>query len=161
MPAILCVCTANQFRSPLAAACLLAEIQSAQPAGLWRVESAGTWAEPGRPAALPALEAARRLGLAGLEAHRTRPVARELLAEFDLILVMEAGQKEALSIEFPACKPRLRLLSAAAGFPPSDLPDPAWPGVNGEQVALEIQRLVRQGLPHLLGLAGQLAAAAR
>lgn len=159
MPAILCVCTANQFRSPFAAACLQAEIQAARPAGVWQVESAGTWAEVGRPAALPALQIARRLGVEGLAGHRTRPVAADLLAAFDLILVMEAGHKEALAIEFPASKPRLRLLTEAAGGLPGDLPDPALPGVDGEQVAAEILRLIRQGGPAILRLAETLAAA--
>jgi len=157
MPAILLVCTANQFRSPFAAVCLLAELQSANLAGLWRVESAGTWTQAGLPAALPALQLAQKIGLTGLAGHRTRPVDAALLAEFDLILVMEFGHKEALAIEFPFTKPRLALLTEAAGDPPADLPDPAQPGVDAQEVASEIQRLIHQGWPAILSRASGVA----
>src|SRR5512145_1322078 len=98
MPSILFICTANQFRSPLAAACLLNTIQATQPAGIWVVESAGTWTTGGMPAPELSKKIAGELGLPGLENHRTRQVDLELLSRFDLSIVMEAGHKEALRI---------------------------------------------------------------
>ena len=91
MPSILFVCTANQTRSPIAAVlftCLLRE--SGQLAG-WRIESAGTWAIDGLPAGRRAQRTMYDMRL-DLSKHRTRCVTAEMLAAFDLILVMEAGR---------------------------------------------------------------------
>ena len=85
----------------LAAACLLNIIDLEKPAGEWVVESAGTWTTEGQPVPALTLQVARRLALRGLEKQRTRQVSRELLSRFDLSIVMEAGHKEALQMEFP------------------------------------------------------------
>ena len=119
MPSVLFVCTANQTRSPIAAA-LFASLPAA--AG-WRVESAGTWAEEGLPASRSARRVMHSMGL-DINRHRTRIVTGELLAAFDLILVMEHGHKEALRAEFPAVAQRVCLLSEMVGGA-YDVPDPS------------------------------------
>src|SRR3990172_3765794 len=111
MPSILFVCTANQFRSPIAAACFSKLITRENIRKRWRVESAGTWAGNGINAPAIALQVAGSLGLAGLEGHLSRRVDQELLAQFDLVIVMERGHKEALCIEFPSVCRRVYLLS--------------------------------------------------
>jgi protein-tyrosine phosphatase len=155
------ICTANQFRSPLAAACLLEAIRAAQPAGRWVVESAGTWARAGLPAPGLARQIASRIGLPGLESHRTRQVDSELLSRYDLSIVMEAGHKEALRSEFPALKERVYLLSEIVDGFPYDIPDPAAPGVDPDEVADELKRLIDKGLNQILRLAESLSADAR
>src|SRR5271157_1892556 len=100
MPSVLFVCTANQFRSPIAAACLINFIRQEDTPKKWRVESAGTWTKPGLPVSPLALQIAQQLGLRGLESHITHQVSQELLDEFDLILVMESGHLEAIASEF-------------------------------------------------------------
>jgi protein arginine phosphatase len=145
MPSILFVCTANQFRSPVAAACLQERLQEAGLTSGWTVESAGTWAMEGAPMSTGVLRALRPLGI-NLEHHRPRPVSEELLRAFDLILVMEAGQKEALRIEFPAVLGRVFLLSEVAEGVPYDIPDPTRdPSYSFAAVAVEVRNLVRDG----------------
>ena len=49
MPKVLFVCTANRFRSPLAAAIFKRFLLESQETGRWRVSSAGTWTRSGLP----------------------------------------------------------------------------------------------------------------
>lgn len=124
MPVILFVCTANRFRSPLAAAYTNRKLRIAGLPGTWIAASAGTWTELGLPAHPSAILAARSIGI-NLNTHRTREVNATLLAEADLIVVMESGQKEALGIEFPSCREGIALLGELAGKTNPEIPDPA------------------------------------
>jgi len=83
---ILVVCTANQCRSPLAAAALVA--QAADRPHLIDVTSAGIQAVDGMPATPPTVDAARRVGL-DISAHASRPLERAEVQEADLILGLE------------------------------------------------------------------------
>lgn len=87
----------------------------------WRIESAGTRAFEGQPAAPPAVQAMARRGL-DLRRHRSREVSAGLLAQFNLVLVMEPGHKEALQVEFPSQAAKIYLLSEMTGasFPIAD-----------------------------------------
>ncbi len=125
MPAVLFVCTANQLRSPIAAACFMRKLTSIGADDTWTVGSAGTWTVAGLPAHPKEIEAAAKLGL-DLSAHRTREVDAALLATADLIVVMEHGHKEALEAEFPAVGGRVVLLGSLANIPGSETHDPAW-----------------------------------
>ena len=121
---ILYVCTANLFRSPIAAACTERKLHAAGLADTWAVASAGTWTTAGLPAHPRALLAATDLGL-DLSAHRTREVNTALLAAASLIVVMEQGHKEALECEFPTCRGRITLLGELAGQRDPEIPDPS------------------------------------
>jgi len=158
MPSVLFICTANQFRSPLAAACLLDAIQVVQPAGVWIVESAGTWTEAGMTAPELVRQIASGLGLPGFESHRTRQVDQELLSQFDLSIVMEAGHKEALCIEFSFIKKRVYMLSEIVEGVLYDIPDPAAPGMDPNEVARELIMLVSEGASKIIHLAESLSA---
>jgi protein-tyrosine phosphatase len=153
MPSILFVCTANQFRSPLAAALLRKLLETDKSTEEWRVESAGTWTRPGLPASPAAVKIAEHLGLPGLNTHRTRQVSSELLCQYDLILVMEQGQREALASEFPSAIGRTRLLTEAVDGLPSDIPDPVGLKNDLEDVASEMQELIENGGDKILKLA--------
>lgn len=114
MPAVLFVCTRNECRSPLASALYLAMLGKRGWANVWRVESAGTWANEGeRPVPL-ALTVARAWGL-DITSHRSRNISHLLLESFNLVLTMEQGHKEALCVEFPDRAGRIYLLSEMAG----------------------------------------------
>ena len=97
---ILVVCTANQCRSPLAAAALVA--QAADRSHLIDVTSAGIQAVDGMPATPPTVDAARRMGL-DISAHASRPLVRAEVQGADLILGLERRHiQEIVLLEPPA-----------------------------------------------------------
>ena len=146
MPSVLFVCTANQFRSPVAAACLREELELAGLGEGWTVESAGTW-PPGNLVSPEIVRALRPLGL-DLEKHTPRPVTDELLHRSDLILVMDSSQKEALEVEFPGTRGRVFLLGEIVDGVPYGIPDPVRVGPRVYAAAAhEIRELVRRGMP--------------
>jgi protein-tyrosine-phosphatase len=156
MPSILFVCTANRFRSPLAAALLkqvLAEVYGASHA--WVVGSAGTWAQPGQPVVPMILDVARHFGV-DLAAHRTARVNGQLLAGYDLILVMQSSQKEALQIEFPALADNIYLFSNVVERGSYDIPDLYGSEQEAMEVALDLNELIRRGRERICVLAGAL-----
>ncbi len=124
MPAILFLCTANQFRSPIAAACFSQKLAASGVTETWRVDSAGTWAVEGLPAHPSAVEAAVKQGL-NISSHNTKEVKAELLKDFDLLVVMETHHKEVLELEFPQVIGRIIILGQLASLPDADIPDPA------------------------------------
>ncbi len=150
MPSVLFVCTANQIRSPFAAALFRRKLE-ARGVELtpWRIESAGTWTEEGFPVWPPLLEVARQWSL-DLSAHRSRPVSWALLRHFNLILTMESGHKEALRVEFPAAAERIFLLSEMAG-PSFDVRDPIGRSRRTlEDTCILIDDLLTRGLDEIL-----------
>ncbi|GAC1355895.1 MAG: hypothetical protein NVSMB42_14460 [Herpetosiphon sp.] len=120
----------------------------------WHVESAGTWARDGLPAARRAGTLMREWGLT-LDQHRSQSVTEQLLRSADIILVMEAGHREALRIEFPTVADRVFLLSELIDRS-FDIPDP----INGSaedmaDTAIEIDTLLTHGFARLLELANR------
>lgn len=145
MPSILFVCTANLFRSPIAAACFSDRLTKKNWKGEWNIRSAGVWTTPGIPALPVTQTVAKRLNLS-LEQHRSSVVSAELLAAQDLIIVMETGQKEALQHEFPAARERTYLLSEVAEAKTYDIQDPIQEGLERcAEVGTEIQGLIEKG----------------
>lgn len=153
MPSVLFVCTANQFRSPLAAALFKQAFLGGTVGEGWSLGSAGTWTQGGLPLPSLTLRVARSLGLEGLQDHRTRAVDPELLAAQHLIVVMEQNHKEAIRNEFTMPEGRVRLLSELAGGPPYDVPDPALPGVDPQDVGRELRTLVESAGERIIAIA--------
>ena len=114
-PSVLFVCTANICRSPMAAALFQVQLSKVEPAWkTWKVDSAGTWASDGQPASDYSCQIVAKYGI-DISRHRSKTVTRELLDPFDLILTMEAGQKEAIQVEFPHLAKRVFMLSEMQG----------------------------------------------
>jgi protein-tyrosine phosphatase len=153
MPSVLFVCTANQFRSPIAAACLLKNIEQENKRRNWIVESAGTWTRDGLHAPAITLQIASQLGLDGLDHHLSRQIDQKLLNDFDLIIVMEIGQMEAICSEFPSVCGRLHMLSEIVDGIAYDIPDPANVDVNPNDVGHELNMLIMRGKDKILQLA--------
>jgi protein-tyrosine-phosphatase len=114
MPSVLFVCSANQMRSPVAAALFEDLLRRRGLAAGWKIGSAGVWATDGAPASVLAQAAVKERGL-DLSRHRSREVTEELLREFDLVLVMEAEQRDALAEAFPRFSSRVHRLAEMAG----------------------------------------------
>lgn len=152
MPSVLFVCTANRFRSPLASAFFQKAL--GDPAGMdaWTVDSAGTWTSPGLPV-LPAVSLIARKYEIDLDRHLSKPVSRDLLTLHDLILVMEAGHKEALQNEFPSSSERVYLLSQAAEGRIYDIPDLIDSVESMMEVGGNLYELIQTGFGNICGLA--------
>lgn len=150
MPSVLFVCTANQYRSPFAALSFGRALLQNRPVGKWVVESAGTWAKDGISPQPYMVEIARRLGLEGLEQHRSQQITRKMMDQFDLIMVMEAGHKEALRSEFPRSQKRIYLLSEVTEGVAYDIADPLTPDINPYKVARQIDQLIVKGFARIV-----------
>jgi protein-tyrosine-phosphatase len=154
MPKILIVCTANQCRSPIAAA-LLQQQLTQQPNGAdWIVESAGTWATKARPAHAQMCVAGGEVGM-DLSQHRSRNVEDLPLPDYHLILTMEQSHKEALQVEFPAVRPTVYQLTEMVGLQ-YDIADPIGGTIEDfRNTVVELKRLLKFGLPQIIKLATQ------
>ncbi len=150
MPSVLFVCTANQYRSPFAALSFSRTLVQNRPAGKWVVESAGTWAKDGIAPQSYMVEIAKRLGLQGLEQHRSQQITPNMMDEFDLIMVMESGHKEALRSEFPRSQKRVYLLSEVTDGVPYDIADPLTPDINPFKIARQIDQLITNGFDRII-----------
>jgi protein-tyrosine-phosphatase len=152
MPALLFVCTANRIRSPLAEYLCRARLGELAPeqAGNWRIESAGAWAQAGLPATHSAIIAAEQSGL-DLSRHRSRPVEIVDFGDYDLVLTMEQGQRDALRTEHPQMRERIRTLAEAAVGIAYDVADPIGQPLDQYEATLrEIDNLLARALPRLL-----------
>ena len=150
MPSVLFICTANQFRSPIAALCFGKALQRRRPTGKWVVESAGTWTTKGLQPDSSVIKIANRLGLRDFDRHRSQQVNRKLMDAFDLIIVMETGHKEALNSEFPRSQGRIFLLSEVAEGISYNVADPLSPEIDPNETADKINELINKGFTRII-----------
>jgi protein-tyrosine-phosphatase len=120
----------------------------------WEIGSAGTWAFEGMAVASGSVQVMGERGL-DISDHRAKNITGELLSSFDLILTMEKGHKEALKAEFPEYAERIYMLSEMAGYS-YDIRDPVrGPISEFESTALEINKLLEQGMEKIVSLTKQ------
>jgi protein-tyrosine phosphatase len=155
MPSVLFVCTANRFRSPLAAAIFRSALLDSRESGNWQVASAGTWTMPGQPVILYLQDVALSMGL-DLSGHRSVSVDEMLLSAYDLILVMEPGQKEALQIEFPSLQEKIHLLSNVVEGETYEIPDSFRSERQVTEIATLLRSLIFKGYRNVCSLAASL-----
>jgi protein-tyrosine phosphatase len=146
---LLFVCTANRFRSPLATYYFNDQVQKNNLSSEIFAESAGTWTRNGLPATKDAQRLAEMVGI-DLSHHRSREVSKEILQKADVILVMEAGHKEAIVHEFPVVANHVYLLSEAAKGIAFDIPDPYMTDESPGSVAHEIIRLIGENFQAII-----------
>jgi protein-tyrosine phosphatase len=154
MPSVLFVCTANICRSPMAAALFKHKLDKDGQLEKWRVESAGTWARDGYQAATTSQDLLEKQGLS-LKEHLSRSITTKLMGQFNLILTMERGQKEALRVEFPEVGDRIFLLTEMIGDC-RDIKDPiGGPEEDYQKTIQEIEDILEKGYPRILQLANR------
>ena len=149
---VLFICTANQCRSPMAEALLKSLAAQRGEADHWQVQSAGTWAEPGRPATQPAQMVMRRRKI-DLSSHRSRPIDADLLRAASVILVMTRHHQEAIQAEFPEIQHKVYLLSQLVDGS-FDVEDPYGGSLDEyEMCATDLQNILTEGYDRLVELA--------
>jgi protein-tyrosine phosphatase len=156
MLSILFVCTANLYRSPLAAALLCAKVDQMADGENWKINSAGTWTKNGLAIHSQTITDASALGV-DVTQHISKQVTVELLAAHDLVLVMESGQKEALSLEFPDQSGKVFLLSEVVDGISYNINDPFSPeGIHDRDVAGDLENIISRGAEKILNFAKSL-----
>jgi protein arginine phosphatase len=145
---VLFVCTANQCRSPMAAGLLKALAVQRGEVDRWQVQSAGTWAEPDRPATQLSQTVMQQRHI-DLTEHRSRSVDTELLGAVHVVLVMTRHHQEALQVEFPAVRNRIMLLSQLVDRE-FDIEDPFGGSLDDyELCATNLQNILSEGYDRL------------
>jgi protein-tyrosine-phosphatase len=157
---VLFVCTANQCRSPMAAALLNALAVQRGEADRWQIQSAGTWAEPARPATQLSQTVMQRRGVSLVD-HRSRSVTAELLESVGVVLVMTRHHQEALLAEFPAMRGKVLLVSQLIDRK-FDIEDPFGGSVDDyELCAADLQNILREGYDRLAEMIDQVVVVRR
>lgn len=152
MKTILFICTANMFRSPIAAGLFNRELKNRGMDTDYKVFSAGTWTTAGVAAPPISKTVAKKIGIPGIDYHRTLQVTENELEDSDLVIVMESNHKEALCSEFPDYCRKIFLLSSIAIREEYDIPDPSKTGNDAFEVARELEKLITIGFDKILAL---------
>jgi protein-tyrosine-phosphatase len=152
MYSVLFVCTANVARSPVAEGLFVSLVEERNEKQKWLVDSAGTWAVHGQTAAINSRLVLQQRGIDFTE-HLSKVVTRELISQFNLILTMEIGHKEALRLEFPEAGDRIYLLSEMVGLI-QDVHDPIGGNIQEfQEVADLIEGWLTNGYEQIRELA--------
>lgn len=139
---ILMVCTGNVCRSPMAQGWMKRRV-AGRPI---EVRSGGLAAHAGQPAAALAVAVLAKYGV-DLSEHRAHPLTTEDVLGSDLVLVMEAWQKDEVQRRSPAARGRTYLLGHWQGI---EIPDPyGLPAAVFEGVFAQIDQAVDAWLAHL------------
>ncbi len=157
MKVILVACTANICRSPMAAAIMRRRIAELGLEDQIAVFSAGVWAEEGHGASPNAVTTIADRGM-DLTGHRSRLLTPALLAEADLVLVMEEAHRRSLFHLAPQHLSKVYLLTEMSGRH-TDVADPyGGPAEGYARTANELERLIDAGMPKILHRLGVRAA---
>lgn len=144
MYSVLFVCTGNHYRSPIAAEAFRRQLIRDGREAQWGVSSAGTWTSSGQRVLREAVELARSFGM-DISGHVTRVLTAKMLAESDLVLVMEAGHKESIQVEFPFVRNKVYMLSEVVEGIAYDVPDPASAREEPREIIRDLVSMIRAG----------------
>jgi protein-tyrosine phosphatase len=133
MKNILVLCIGNICRSPMAEALLKQAFPGRQ------IRSAGLGALIGNAADPFSVRIMAECEL-DISAHRAQQVSAALVAEADLILVMDLDQKKAVEMKYPPARGKVFRLGEAAKV---DIPDPYREGIESFRSAY---RLIKDGV---------------
>jgi protein arginine phosphatase len=157
---VLFVCTANQCRSPMSEVLLKSLAARRGEAERWQIQSAGTWAQPGRPAT-PLSKAVMQRRNLDLASHRSRPIDAGLLAAASVVLVMTRHHQEAIQAEFPEAQGKVYLLSQLVDRS-FDIEDPYGGSLDDyELCAADLQNILTDGYDRLADLVDRMVPAPR
>lgn len=152
MSVIMCVCTGNLCRSPMAEGLLRQRLAQEGLAGRFEVSSAGVWAVDDRPASENAVAVMAERGI-DISGHIAHTINAADVAEADLILVMSREHAQMITATWPQYDWKVFRLSEMTGKR-KDVRDPyGGPIKEYRSCADVIARYVDEGLPRILELA--------
>jgi protein arginine phosphatase len=118
----------------------------------WYIDSAGVWARFGNPPAPLSQLVMEKMGI-DISSHRSQPLNKEFLSDFDLILTMESIHKEILQNQYIKIADRVYMLSEMVGIE-KDVGDPITGEMEDYQAtAGELELILSNGLDRILHLA--------
>ncbi len=146
---ILFVCTGNICRSPIAEGLLRAKLVDAGMADEVLVDSAGTFAQPGRAPEPMAVEVAAEYGV-DISALSSRPFEQTDFDRFDHFIAMDLGHLDYLQATCPpTCTAEIRLLlDDVAELKKLEVPDPYRKNIDAYEFSA---RLINVGIEDLMG----------
>jgi len=149
MKTILFVCTANICRSPMAAAIMRQRVAQLGLEDSVQVISAGVWAEEGNEASPNAIVTLSARGI-DLTGHRSHLITSSLLAQADLVLVMQESHRRSLFHLAPKYLGKVYLLTEMSGQH-EDVADPYGGSLEGYADTVDLlEQLIDAGLPQIL-----------
>ena len=155
MSKFLFVCTANICRSPMAEQFFLQQLKNRGLENQHQVSSAGTWTKAGAPADTVVTRILKNEFKLSLLDHRSREITQKIIADKDLILVMEKSHREALQVEFPEKYDRIFLLSEMVGQE-YEISDPYRRSEKQYMLVVEqINQIITYGFNEILKRAGR------
>lgn len=150
MPNILFVCSANRFRSVIAAECFRSLLAQKEVPGDWEVGSAGIWAREGEDPLKETTHFASSQHL-DIGSVRSREINRDMVMVADLIIVMTEGQREAIECDFPVSVGKTIQLSEVCVGQSYDIPDPVTSvDEDPQEIGKEICTLISTGFYNIL-----------
>jgi protein-tyrosine phosphatase len=150
MKTILCICSGNYCRSPMAEGFLRREIMNHGHAEKIVVRSAGTTNYyEGRPPAPLVVQVVKERG-GDLNGYRPRQLTPQDIAQADLILAIAQEHVDYIVEHFPEATPRTLLLSLLIGQY-ADVPDPGVQEIGAlDWCANLIERYITKGYAEIL-----------
>jgi protein-tyrosine phosphatase len=150
MKTILCICSGNYCRSPMAEGLLRREIARNGHAGQVVVRSAGTTNYyEGRPPAPLVVQVVKERG-GNLNGYHPRQLTPQDIAQADLILAIAQEHVDYIAEHFPEAMPHTLLLSQAIGQH-ADVPDPGVQEIGAlDRCADLIERYIVKGYTEIL-----------
>lgn len=122
---VLCVCTANVCRSPMAEVLLRHALKAEdEPLRSLEVISAGVSAYEGNPCTTHSVRVLSKVGL-DLSTHRSRPLTHELLDKSVLVIGMTESHRQIIQRNAPNLKaPVILMRELMPGTVDPEVPDP-------------------------------------
>lgn len=152
MSTILCVCTGNLCRSPMAMGLLRQQMAEEGLGARYQVHSAGVWAVDDHPASENAVAVMAERGV-DITGHIAHTINSDDVAEADLILVMSSEHERMIRNTWPQYEWKVYRLSEMAGKR-KDIRDPyGGPIEEYRECADLISDYIEKGFERILQLA--------